>query len=227
MATLTPQLIKSIKKIKTKVIQYSKINNPLIAQLGTDELEDAFSSGVTGLMCGPGDTIETEKQLITALVSKTEHAALLELNQRRNDQHLLDGYTGMSMSRSEFIRFPEKFIETLPERQALLARCRNMRLTYREIADGLELQGIEGQMGYVLSKYRAWRNNPLKLIELTQDERSQLTGTYDTQIIMSSLMDLKIGLIAKQLNQDPDLISKRKYQLLKKLPRIRDILKPR
>lgn len=215
MATINPSLLPGIPKLEKQIIAYAQRNNQLLRTLDHDSLTDSYWSGVTGLIDDPsGSTIETQKELITALTAKTVYSALKEYNQRRNDAHILTGFSGVSVSRYEYVRYPDEFLETLPERQCLIAKCRNMRMTYSEICEALKLKTVESQIHAIAVKYKEWSETPAKLPQLTQEELSRCKSTEDRLILEWSKKGLKISLIAERLNQDPAAISRRKYALM-------------
>jgi len=225
MSFIQENLIRVIPEIQSKIINYAKRNNQLLRTLDDADLNESYWDGVTGLIEDPsGKPVLTQKELETALIARTEASALQELNQRRNDQKLLDGYTGMSLSRQEYFKYPEKFIKILPERQSLLARCRNMRLYYTEIAELLNLKGIDGQMGAINAKFKKWGEQSPIAIDLAQDELKVLEDPTDLAIIQDALEGLKIGHTAKRLGLNSGKLSRRKYQLLQQLGRIKKCL---
>ena len=217
---LTPEMLDYLDQSKNEIL---KIVQKQRYTLSEDDLEDAYQAALLELLGSsiePPSSLEHLKQI---LIKKILYQTYTEMNQRRNDNNIKSGYTGMSLSHFDRTVYPDEFIAILPPLQATLARCLNNRMTYHEIDKYLNGK-FSGSIGYMRAKYKLWLNrSPAKL---SKEDKAVLSGSnLDPRCIaiLERFMEgYSTAVIAKIFDMKPHSVSNLKYMILKKLPHLRD-----
>jgi hypothetical protein len=219
---LTKKMLVYLDRSKPEIL---KIVHKQRYTLTEDDLEDAYQDALIELLDSniePPSSLEHLKQIF---IKKILYQCYRELNQRRNDNNIKSGYTGMNLSHFERTMYPDEFIALLTPLQATLARCLNARMTYAEIDRHLNGK-FSGSIGYMRAKYKSWLNrSPAKL---SKEDKATLSGSNldprSIGIIERLLEGYSPAVVAKIFNMKVHSISNLKYMILKKLPHLRDLI---
>lgn len=219
---LSAELIPYLEEIKNEVLSIVYRQR---TQLTRDDLEDCYQNAALDLLGSTLEAPSTKEHLKRILIKKCLGNSYEELNQQRNDQYLLTGYTGSNMSRFPHTHYPEEFIKTCTELQATLGRCLNSRMTYSEINKHLNGK-FDSSIQYLRKNYQKWlQRKPAILSE--EDKRYLRQSKKDPrsiELIERLLKGELIGHIAKDLKMKPTTAWNLKYEILQELPHIKNLI---
>lgn len=219
---LSADLIPYLEEIKNEVLS---IVHKKRTQLTRDDLEDTYQNSVLDLLGSSIEAPSSKEHLKNILIKKCLGNSFEELNQQRNDQYLLAGYTGSNMSRFPHTHYPEEFLKTCTELQATLGRCLNSHMTYSEINTHLNGK-FDSSIQYLRKNYQSWLDR--EPISLSEEDRAYLSRSKrdprSIELIERLLQGELIGHIAKDLKMKPTTAWNLKYEILQDLPHIKNLI---